>query len=251
MDVDDNNEEAFLYAWLTVCLYHDFGYYVDRQKYGEISDISEIVKSLRKDIFKSTSISRYNFELYQEYYGKMYKKNKKENKFEIGDHGILGGVILYDLMKKEKTYDHCPFCADICFCIMEHNIWKQNEDYPLSSSYHLIDKSNFVKINSQKEPLLFLLSLVDTIEPTKKFSKYKDAESLNAKSIFPKTIANNIKINVTTEAIVIDGSGLKNVLDKRDKSIEMSDWTNPIKFLSNWVKVNSEVSNNIIKITLN
>ena len=153
-------------------------------------------------------------------------------------------------MKRRKFCECCPFYADICFCIMEHNIWKKNEDYPLSSLYHLIDKSNFVKINLQKEPLLFLLSLVDTIEPIKKFSKCKDSNSSSDKSIFPKTIAKSIKINITNKSIIIDGNELEKVLKKRDKSLKINDWTTPIKGLSNWVEVNSSVNNNFIKITL-
>lgn len=250
-EIENNNDDNFLYAWLTVCLYHDFGYYVNREKYSEISDISEIIKKLRRNIFKSTSVSRYNFELYQEYYKERFEINKSDGSFEIGDHGILGGIFLYDLMNRKKFVEYCPFCADICFCIMEHNIWKQNEDYPLSSPYHWIDKSNFVKINAQKEPLLYLLSLVDTIEPTKKFSKYKDSDRLSGKSIFPKTIAKSIKVNVTNKSVTIDGNELINVLKKRDKTLKISDWTTPIKDLSNWVEINSSVDNNIIKITLN
>ena len=249
-EIENNNNDNFLYAWLTVCLYHDFGYYVNRKKYSEISNISEILKKLRKNIFKSTSVSRYNFELYQEYYKERFKVNKSDGNFEIGDHGILGGMFLYDLMKKRKFCEYCPLCADICFCIMEHNIWKKNEDYPLSSLYHLIDKSNFVKINLQKEPLLFLLSLVDTIEPIKKFSKCKDSNSSSDKSIFPKTIAKSIKIIITNKSIVIDWNELEKVLKKRDNSLKINDWTTPIKGLSNWVEVNSSVNNNFIKITL-
>ena len=247
-EIENNNNDNFLYAWLTVCLYHDFGYYVNREKYSEISEISEIIKNLRRNIFKSTSVSRYNFELYQEYYKGRFEVNKNDGSFEIGDHGILGGVFLYDLMNRKKFAEYCPFCADICFCIMEHNIWKQKKDYPLSSPYHWIDKSNFVKIDSQKEPLLFLLSLVDTIEPTKKFSKYKDSESSSNKSIFPKTIAKNIKIDVTNKSIIINGNELVNVLKKRDKSLKINDWIEPVKNLSDWVDVKSEVNGYIITI---
>lgn len=250
-EIENNNDDDFLYAWLMVCLYHDFGYFVNHDKFSEISDISEILKKLRKNIFKSASVSRYNFELYQEYYKERFEANKNDGNFEIGDHGILGGMFLYDLMKKRKFNECFPYCDDICFCIMEHNIWKKKEDYPLSSPYHLIDKSNYVKINSNKEPLLFLLSLVDTIEPTKKFSKYKDSYSSSDKSIFPKTIAKSIKINVTNKSIIIDGNELEKVIKKRDKTLKICDWTTPVKDLSNWVDVNSSVDNNIMKITLN
>lgn len=249
--IDNKIKDNFLYVWLTVCLYHDFGYYVDHKKYSNISNLSNIINSLECNIFMSGALSRYSPELYHKYYADRYKANKKNGDFEIGDHGILGGIVLYDLMKKRKFNEYFPYCGDICFCIMEHNIWKKNEDYPLSSPYHLVDKSNYVKINSNKEPLLFLLSLVDTIEPTKKFSKYKDSYSSSDKSIFPKTIAKSIKIKVTNKSIIIDGNELEKVIKKRDKTLKICDWTTPVKDLSNWVEVNSSVDNNIIKITLN
>ena len=224
-EIENNNNDNFLYAWLTVCLYHDFGYYVDHKKYSNISNLSNIINSLECNIFMSGALSRYSPELYHKYYADRYKTNKKNGDFEIGDHGILGGIVLYDLINRESSCEYCYFDENLCFCIMEHNIWKQKKDYPLSSPYHWIDKSNFVKIDSQKEPLLFLLSLVDTIEPTKKFSKYKDSDSSSDKSIFPKTIAKSIKINVTNKSIIIDGNDLEKVLKKRDKTLKISDWS--------------------------
>ena len=246
--IDNKIKDNFLYVWLTVCLYHDFGYYVDHKKYSNISNLSNIINSLECNIFMSGAISRYSPELYHKYYADRYKANKANGDFEIGDHGILGGIVLYDLINRESSCEYCYFDENLCFCIMEHNIWKQKKDYPLFSPYHWIDKSNFVKIDSQKEPLLFLLSLVDTIEPTKKFSKYKDTESSSYKSIFPKTIAKNIKIDVTNKSITINGNELVNVLKKRDKSLKINDWIEPIKNLSDWVDVKSEVNGYIITI---
>lgn len=152
--------------------------------------------------------SRYSERLYFAYYDRKYREQAwTQNGYdlscceEVGDHGILGGYMLFqrlcaseekpvpprskklneqetfDLDRKEPIHYHqerIPMYQDICFRIMEHNIWKEDKHLPLDDPFREIDAEHFRNID-QEEPLLFLLCLVDTIEMTKRFCRYSDS----------------------------------------------------------------------------
>ena len=121
--------------------------------------------------------------------------------FGVLDHGIAGGIILYkNLLKmyqmdyknyllKEKAQfgplipfnnssdlrvapAHLALWYYIANCIVAHNIWKCPKNkkaiYNFFGLNNLID-DKFNKLSLGNNPLLFLLSLVDTLEPIKGF----------------------------------------------------------------------------------
>ena len=238
---EDSVEERFLFAWLFVCLYHDYGYFVDREKYKEISSIKKL--SIQKSIFDSEAKSRYSQKLYNTYYAVQYKRNKglykKDEYNEIGDHGILGGIVLYDTMKEDDA-DFCGeangFLGDFCYRIMEHNIWKKDRSYSQRYPFYEIGNDRFKKIDVD-EGLLFLLSLVDTMELTKKYFQYHG--HLKSK-LSSKQIAENINCNVDAERIEIDVTPLIVLLKENEDSFlieEMEKWKEGVIGLNNWVNV--------------
>lgn len=116
------------------------------------------------------------------------------------DHGIIGGDILFSRLYENylKKYDQLKLYnaendfTDFCFnnlhfsckqfkifsyigdCIAAHNIWKCPENCEaLYRDYQLeqLIGENFKKINFSNNPLLFLLCLCDSIEPSKYFSE--------------------------------------------------------------------------------
>ena len=120
------------------------------------------------------------------------------NELSHADHGIVGGYLFYDRMIKNYAmcylselersntildlsnfhYRDRHFCFEqlsifsyITDCIMTHNIWKanesnQNEAYERYSLYELIAE-NYKIITFQNNPLLYILAIADTLEPTK------------------------------------------------------------------------------------
>ena len=266
-------QDSFIYAWLTLCLYHDYGYFIGA---GYLR--TEKIQELRLDhyIFEyHHCTSRYSKELYEKYYEEKYanqnwdKNDYYESEYgEVGDHGILGGYLLFqqlcsseikqktpkkklakavfESMEKDTNIEYhperIPFYQDICYRIMEHNIWKKQTILPKCNPLHMIDLDNFNIIDID-EPLLFLLSLVDTIEMTKKFCQYIDDSSEKKQNIYPKTLASKINICVNQSRIEIDYSGFEKHIKKYKKAEDIKKWEKDIGDLINWVSVDIHENN--------
>lgn len=263
-DIDD----PFIYVWLTVCLYHDFGYFIGPQ-YVRYETLNSFLVDY--NIFRTLYCSsRYSERLYFAYYDRKYREQAwTQNGYdlscceEVGDHGILGGYMLFkrlcaseekpvpprskklneqetfDLDRKEPIHYHqerIPMYQDICFRIMEHNIWKEDKHLPLDDPFREIDAEHFRNID-QEEPLLFLLCLVDTIEMTKRFCRYSDSGTDKNHFIFPKTLGSKVYIDVSYNTITIDYRELKNTIQQNKYSSGIEQWQQSVTGLSDWVKV--------------
>ena len=80
---------SFLYVWLTVCLYHDFGYFIAP---ACRSAASLEALDLAHPIFDAGYCeSRYSRRLYEAYYREKYARHGPDSE-EVGDHGILGAA---------------------------------------------------------------------------------------------------------------------------------------------------------------
>ena len=166
-------------------------------------------------------------------------------------------ILEYNSLNKKKNISHVKkglgilnndICQNliyqnICYRIMEHNIWMYDPKHNFFESFdrskmNEINKKNFKKIDDN-ESLLFLLSLVDTIEFIKKMST-TSLDNIEAQSR-PSTISNKIKIEVNSEQIIIDTQATKNIKG-------YDDWIGSINGLNNWMKVEVSLKDNIIMI---
>ncbi len=174
------------------------------------------------------------------------------------DHGIIGGLLFYDRIIKNymlayvtamQECNHTPrlsdfeyrdrhFCAEqliifsyIADCILSHNVFKQQdnkrtlyEKYKLNSLY----SENFQKIDCKDNPLLYILAITDSIEPTKIYRN--DAT--------PQTIIDTVGIDYRPGSKEIKISCLSNDIDIRkifSKAKELEDWTTvKCSYLSNY-----------------
>lgn len=143
------------HIWSLMCLYHDIGYLYEQQE--ELTNTCLTV-----------------------------------DKFGKIDYGIVGALLLYnrsirDIEKHKELYKECIIylgdkrrfsdarkeCVQaISYIILQHNVWFASKDkvedyrrYGLSSLIPKIDQSHRYAI--EKNPLLFLLCLLDSIEPIK------------------------------------------------------------------------------------
>ena len=84
---------------------------------------------------------------------------------------------------RKEHLDHFAYIADAIIC---HNIWttyeyeKKSLEYEKSDLIDLIIKSKKDRLTFKQSPLQFLLYLLDTIEPVKKF------ENLDASAVLKK-----------------------------------------------------------------
>ncbi len=220
----------FLYLWFLTCLYHDVGYiyedlhdsllsqYFVQRKRGfkrevrfiqtkrvshKIQKIERICKYIVKEIScPKLKIDNNIPDSIQENYKKYYKLrllSKRLYEDICIDHGIAGGLRLYDYMKK-KHYNNCNdnrqvklvnnlwwgpvifenFIVPCVEAIIAHNVWfslndKCDQKYKVLGLEGLVlpKQGDYRKspITYNEYPLLFLLDLVDTIEPIKFWKK--------------------------------------------------------------------------------
>lgn len=261
------SKTSFIYIWLTLCLYHDFGYFVG-SSYLKTDDIGQLLldhKIFEYDYCKS----RYSKQLYVEYYKDKYLSQKWDEKNydmsrneEVGDHGILGGYVLFDRLYSSEVkpevpksglakavyerlnrydntdyhFERVPLYQDICYRIMEHNIWKTNKKAEKDDPLVEIDIDHFNRI-STNEPLLYLLSLVDTIEMTKRFCTYIDDSEDKERYVYPKTLGSKIQIEVSDGKMEIDYHELEKYIEEHKYFDSINRWRTSVIGLKDWVEI--------------
>lgn len=121
-----------------------------------------------------------------------------ELQLPVYNHGIIGGYLLFDrLLKgyvsaylhshpgrgesypgienftwhaKSFSIEQIPLFSHVADCIISHNIWKADSEEEAKYQEYGLSKlvgGNFQKIKFQENPLLFILAVIDTIEPYK------------------------------------------------------------------------------------
>ncbi|MDO5381398.1 MAG: hypothetical protein Q4F06_01580 [Eubacteriales bacterium] len=175
------------------------------------------------------------------------------------DHGLVGAdefysrmyvnyIKEYRLVAKNKLYrenfhdfyneNGLHFCSEqfkifayIADCIASHNIFKAEDNEACKNIYRdysleclLPDEYNL--ISYQDNPLLFILCVADTIEPSKRFNNYKNKDILNLISIDFDRYANLLTVEVD-ETIYNSEAGHKYVYD--------------VEELSKWCDINTSV----------
>ena len=229
--------DVFQFVWFITCLFHDFGYdYEMRNKdyLSKIWDIDSLKKSLKikydlldedpdyipKDLYRS--ISKYF----------LYNRFKRKKI----DHGIVAGIYLYDKLVKNRHYkkrrsnnDDGLLWGDYLdsqyalagATIAIHNIWfPDNTSEEFYKQFELDCLINRKPISLNEAPLLFLLGLVDTIDPIKLYAKkYSNLEILNG--ILIDCSESEIRLSVAP-----------------DSKLSFDDLKNKCKSLKPWLKVN-------------
>lgn len=264
--------------WLQTSLNHDRGYFSAYLKKSDL-DYEKTFKhylfSNRKD--NEAVSNAYWFEKeypnvqaysvdeilsYDKYARLFHSKGKDEEKI---DHGILGGVITYNSlireMMKEVTRAEDLRIKDnliakaACLTIAQHNIFKSDsvktdKTYP-SNLLHKLGYNSDFRI-SKKNPLLLLLSIVDTIECVKRYSKQNSSNSSDNHFLQTVTILKSIKAEVTREKIVWDVAELnRRVVEKGFFEDYVKHYWEGIRNLKKWTELNVTKENSVFTIRLN
>ncbi len=194
--------ERFKYLWMLISIFHDFGYSVEnKEKKIDNAQFNSLMTKFSK---RPKTISPvFSKKLLRNY------KKYRSCKFDVIDHGIYGGIKLYsDLceLREEKAscsnsmfywgedlIDSFSLAAWTVAC---HNVWFIPQDNENADCYRCnkLDKLLYKDQTREviKSPFLFLLCLVDSIEPLKffddveimkKISFVLSSEQLNIKNI--------------------------------------------------------------------
>ena len=198
----------FKYYWFLACLYHDVGYvyenstYLDESIKGKqkrINKLQDNLSALQTDgleAIQEICDIRYLHNRVFKTYGRseidLYLKGRVACCHCI-DHGIAGGLMLYDKLRKQfeqswqnrdrqRSSDRTNFWnnktglhlsnshfeeyAKAANAIIAHNIWIDTlNEFKQHRGISIWIKN---RISFHKDPLCFILSLADTLEPLKK-----------------------------------------------------------------------------------
>ncbi|MBR3382816.1 MAG: hypothetical protein IKG85_07265 [Clostridia bacterium] len=168
---------SFVLFWSLICLFHDIGY-----KYENDSANKTEYKSIDDWILSHNLNYNLLYESKNEELIRNYYQYRITGKDPCLDHGIIGALLLYDalmdLAESSQIYSHIRYYKDffvkVCDTIALHNMWRAtpatNNVYIMHNLWPLIPGNDQHHIIFYKDDsLLFLLALVDTIDPIKKF----------------------------------------------------------------------------------
>ena len=219
----ETTKERFLYVWMLVSIFHDFGYAVEDGLISlEKTEFNELIK-------RFPTKPRYIPDIYTKILLKNYNRYRT-CRFGVNDHGIVGGIKLYkdlcELREIKEKKDKLHYWGEALvkeFCIAAwtivcHNVFivkkgDNNEKcYTCKRLNHLIFDHQSREIKSKQHPFLFLFCLIDSIEPIKIVHDYH--------------LLQKMSIDIQDNGITLDYSNLCNVLCKvfSKKIIDMGLW---------------------------
>ena len=185
----ETSEERFYYLWMLISIFHDFGYAIENKDVAlNKKEFEELISDLHARPKTIPSI----------YTKKLLRNYAKYHlcRFGSDDHGICGGIKLYSelcelrIEKENHLSTECYWGEDLipsyslaAWTIACHNIWmiedcEKNID-TITCYKHLELSKLIYKTQSRtikESPFLFLLCLVDSIDPIKIF---KNLDILN------------------------------------------------------------------------
>lgn len=263
LDIPDY-EPDLRYLWFLACLYHDFGYYVEKNTndyHPSLFSLKQLKKELdiEHDVLSSSLNSKTGIDLKTV---RKYYRYCREHRLFI-NHSIAAGLLFYDRMMKnfyeklEAAKNKNPKADESCFthngllwssshwddykiianAILDHNIWYAYEETD-KKIYEKWKLDNLIindspSLSSKSNPFLFLLVLVDTLEPIKAFNQ------LNPLCVLQKI------------DIAIENVAKKIVVTVHDECIDYEPWFSTIKKMGKWMGVEvSQFENNSLTITI-
>ena len=244
-----NYDFKFQYTWFLTCLFHDYAWNIEckrpSESYVDEDNLYNSIFPLRYSVFDHDLT---NGEKYQPCYNKSIVSRYfwfKYKQFGQLDHGIIAGQILFDRLLnnyydmwerycncgqnrdmsfeyfvfREKVWrrEHWDHFAYISDSIIAHNIWL-NDGSRLYQDYGLLEleASYTNQVKYEENPLLYILGVLDTIEPVKFFNHF-----------FTEYIWNNIDYEVRDDGLwmKVNSSSVFNY----------SEWFKKIKSLEEWI----------------
>lgn len=286
-DNADLERKEFLEDWRVTAIYHDIGYFnkhITDSAYDLREDVTywlltdsytnvrnKSLECLNGFYCNFPSIFAYKYKEIESYdkYSRERRRRKYINRTDVEfiDHGILGATSSFNMLVSRIKSDQGSLDHDhalirtkkACMTIAQHNIYKSDSvtddaNLPDILRPKLASTSSF-RI-SRNTPLLLFLSLVDTIECVKKFSKGK----LGDRYFQALSVLRYVKMSISRDKIILDLSELKAEWDKKtaesddDKLKEnFGNYYNGIIGLPKWTEFNvsaDDTRENILTISL-
>lgn len=251
-----------LYTWYLTVMYHDVASCIEQAKIPE--NPTDRQKSLEYYLGElDITYSPYgNFPYRKENIPQRFSENLIKNYFYYRansgscEHGILAGHLFFDRFVKNflKNWDpkeccpkvsnglvwhmeqisHAAYVADAIIC---HNLWMSDNAeiyraYGLSPLLYNEHSEN--KLSIKNYPLQFMLCLLDTIEPVKRFAK-KSNEEIHYPT--PREVLENVQLEFKENGLEV--SWKRNISEQT----KFEYWKKALKDLQNWMDVRCEEMN--------
>lgn len=243
LKMNNDGYYEFPFIWFLVCLFHDFAMQLENS--GEllkrIVDIDTLNKtySIKHKLLEKrvTGVSKLLFSYIRQYFHFRRFSHKKI------DHGILGGLYFYDRLESNRIIKELENNSELYWgkeiskryaqaaaVIATHNIWFPTENTASDYiSFGMMGLINAKPISLKQSPLLFLLGLVDTIDPIKTYDSEFDVDYIVKNLLLDfnsneMIIEKNVNSKLDFDKIVIKSNSLKNWLN-----VEIKQQTNRLE----------------------
>ena len=237
-----NDPEAAVRLWMLTALYHDWAYhsadivkpdfdyrkntsyYLFDDDYGSMPDSLCVLNGFAGIHYAALAYTYDEIEAYDDYARNKLHPIYADDKERL-DHGILGGVKIFDRLTKrivkslgtntkikDTGFERELFAAKTsCLTIAQHNIFKSED-----ASHDKLYGASLKKLHSYSPfvidvstPLLLLLSLVDTFECVKRFGKTKNERDY----LQTETVLSRITVSVESDSVTADYTMLAKYID--------------------------------------
>ena len=182
LDDNDPGYSTFPFIWFLIALFHDNAYQMELgNELDAINSLDELIAYFEIDHFlldkKSRTKCKNMHDVRKDYF--TYRKAE----WHVVDHGILGGILLYDRLvkirreKKQHNEDNLFWGENLehqyllaANAISLHNIYlPEKGKEQVYEEYQLQKLLHFKKVKFKDFPLFYLLGVIDTIEPLKTY----------------------------------------------------------------------------------
>lgn len=273
-DEMDREGCRFYSLWLYTSLFHDYGYFCEEttneklllssitNEYDLLSDKyqEDFLDCLNGFSLRNPLYFSYKYETVKNYFPYSIIVHQNTSGTEHVDHGIVGGCLAfkkycehiqryYEDLKPSSIITKCFKIA--CYTTAMHNMFKSEgkttDGRDLDKEYV---KYGLDELLSTEPPrittdnmLLLLLSIVDTIEPTKRFLEEKGKRLLKKKKVLKKTI-----LGVDNNTLTLDFTKLYRYLRKRNECYlnDLNKHVRNVKNLNYWTTVKVSHKNEYI-----
>lgn len=238
--LNSKSEEDLIQLWMLTALYHDWGYYSEDLKKGNLNYANITKYDLLSDTYEDGDwlnpirdfsirhphVLAYDYEEIKAYdrYARLFHEGRPKDTERV-DHGILAGIKVFDRLAKgisknqEADQDDRLLKAKIaCLTIAQHNIFKSSSverDSEYGEALKKLHSTSDFRV-SMDTPLLLLLSLVDTFECIKRFGQADNERAYLQKT----TILNSITITIHPDSVAIDYTQLANRIQAKDTALQ-------------------------------
>lgn len=244
LENNDPGYSAFPFIWFLIALFHDNAYQMeDENVLKDIATIDDLKRHFSVEHFlldKKFSKCEDLIKSRSKYF--TYRKNE----WKVVDHGILGGILLYDRLVKirrekklhnednlfwgKKLENQYKLAAN---AISLHNIWLPStaDKKVLYEKYELNELIEFKKVCFKDFPLFYILGIVDTIEPLKTYRASGHSDSY---------ILSNLQMETAKNSILISCN--------KDSDLDFRDLLSKLDYFEGWLDIEIKKSENSFEL---